>query len=383
MRRFLACLLVACLVPSVALSQPSPRTEGDYVVKNFKFRSGETLPELRLHYYTLGGPARDSAGRVSNAVLILHGTGGTGRQFFAPQFAGVLFGPGALLDSTRYYIILPDGIGHGHSSKPSDGLHAKFPHYDYDDMVAAHYALVHDHLGVNHLRLVMGTSMGGMQTWVWGETYPKFMDALMPLACLPVRIVGRNRLWRMMSIEAIRNDPEWKGGEYTTPPAAGLRTAIDLLLIAGSAPLYMQNAMTTQDSVDRYLANQTKTRMASDRCQRSDLPDRRLAHLRSLAHTRVDRRAAHPRQLGGRFHQSSRAGHRGARDPAGETRPVRADSDQREDARPRHAHVGGPLEAVPGRAAEEPAPMIRRFRSPCRCRRASRTGRASPPLRRR
>jgi homoserine O-acetyltransferase/O-succinyltransferase len=234
--------------------------EGDYVIRDFRFRSGETLPELRLHYLTLGMPERDAHGQIDNAVLILHGTGGTGRQFLSASFAQVLYGAGALLDTTRYYIILPDGIGHGASSKPSDGLHARFPHYDYDDMVEAQYRLVSEHLGCRHLRLVMGTSMGGMQTWVWGETQPAFMDALMPLACLPVAIVGRNRLWRDMVMTGIREDPDWKGGEYTTEPRAAVLTALDFLLIAGSAPLPMQKSLATRDSVDRYLASFVRTR---------------------------------------------------------------------------------------------------------------------------
>ncbi|MEK7330014.1 MAG: alpha/beta fold hydrolase [Candidatus Eisenbacteria bacterium] len=262
-RRGLVVLLVAILasVATRSLAQPSPAREGDFIVRDFRFGSGETLPELRLHYLTLGRPARDAAGHVANAILILHGTGGSGRQFLAPQFAGVLFGPGALLDTTRYYVVLPDGIGHGRASKPSDGLHMRFPRYDYDDMVAAQYRLVKEHLGVAHLRLVMGTSMGGMHTWVWGETHPDFMDALMPLACQPVAIVGRNRLWREMVMEAIRDDPEWKGGEYSAQPRAGLRTALDLLLIAGSAPLQMQRNLATRDSADRYLRNYVATRM--------------------------------------------------------------------------------------------------------------------------
>jgi len=238
---------------------PSPAREGDFVVRDFRFRSGDALPELRLHYQALGGLRRDAQGHATNAVLILHGTGGSGRQFLAGQFSNVLFGAGALLDTTRYYIILPDGIGHGHSSKPSDGLHARFPHYDYDDMVAAQHRLVTEHLGVDHLRLVMGTSMGGMHTWMWGETYPDFMDALMPLACLPVPIAGRNRLWRAMVMDAIRSDPEWKGGEYSSEPAAALRTALDLLLLASSAPLPMQKSLATPDSADRYLESSLRT----------------------------------------------------------------------------------------------------------------------------
>src|SRR6266436_334953 len=240
-----------------------PKTaEGDFVVKNFKFRSGETLPELRLHYTTLGKPARDAQGRATNAVLILHGTGGSGQQFLQPQFAGELFGPGQLLDAARYFIVLPDGIGHGKSSKPSDGLHAHFPSYDYDDMVAAHYKLLSEGLGVNHLRLILGTSMGCMHSFVWGETYPDFMDALMPLACQPAQIAGRNRIWRKMVMDAIRNDPEWKGGEYSAEPQQALRTVLDFLLIAGGAPLYMQKTLSTRDAADKYLDDYFKTRLA-------------------------------------------------------------------------------------------------------------------------
>src|SRR5215813_12279343 len=186
----LACSFVVVLFQTLPASGQQAAvpatTEGDYVVKNFKFRSGESLPELKLHYTTLGKPSRDTQGRVTNAVLILHGTGGTGHQFLTPIFSGELFGPGQLLDASRYYLILPDGIGHGKSSKPSDGMHAHFPHYDYDDMVAAHHLLLDQGLGVNHVRLILGTSMGCMHSFLWGETYPDFMDALMPLACQPV-----------------------------------------------------------------------------------------------------------------------------------------------------------------------------------------------------
>jgi homoserine O-acetyltransferase/O-succinyltransferase len=257
-----AALVFIFTLPSFAqqTSWPAP-TEGDFVAKNFKFRSRESLPELRLHYATLGKPARDAQGRVTNAVLILHGTGGTGHQFLQPIFAGELFGPGQLLDAARYYIILPDGIGHGKSSKPSDGLHAHFPQYDYDDMVLGHYRLLTEGLGVNHLRLVMGTSMGCMHSFVWGETYPDFMDALMPLACLPVQIAGRNRVLRKMIMDAIRSDPEWKGGEYSTEPQQALRTALDLLMIAGSAPLYWQKTYPARDAADKYLDEYFKARL--------------------------------------------------------------------------------------------------------------------------
>jgi len=263
--RFFVCGLVLilfreCPAPGQQAAAPAT-TEGDFVVKNFRFRSGETLPELRLHYTTLGKPAKNAQGRVTNAVLILHGTGGTGHQFLSPIFAGELFGPGQLLDVARFFIILPDGIGHGKSSKPSDGLHAHFPQYDYDDMVAAHHHLLTEGLGVNHVRLVMGTSMGCMHSFVWGETYSDFMDSLMPLACLPVQIAGRNRIWRKMVMDAIRNDPEWKGGEYSTEPQQALRTALDFLMIAGSAPLYWQKAYPTRDAADKELDDYFKSRM--------------------------------------------------------------------------------------------------------------------------
>ena len=256
-------VLAAAVVAGAAMAQTPAKfapTEADYVARNFTFKSSESLTELRLHYRTLGKTERDAQGRVVNAVLILHGTGGSGAQFLAPQFAGELFGPGQLLDITKYFVILPDGIGHGKSSKPSDGLRAKFPQYDYDDMVAAHRALL-EHLGVQHLRLILGTSMGCMHSFVWGETYPDFMDAMMPLACQPAQIAGRNRVWRKMVMDAIRNDPEWKGGEYAAEPKQGLRTALDLLLIAGSAPLQMQKNYPTRDAADKYLDDYFASRM--------------------------------------------------------------------------------------------------------------------------
>ena len=235
-----------------ASEAPLATHEGDVVVHDFHFRSGETLKDLRLHYTTLGEPRRDAAGHVVNAVLILHGTGGEGHNFIRPQFSGVLFRPGGLLDPARHYIILPDGIGHGKSSKPSDGLRARFPHYDYDDMVEGQYQLLKG-LGVDHLRLIMGTSMGCMHSFVWGETHPDFMDALMPLACLPTQIAGRNRMWRKMVIDGITSDPAWMGGDYKAEPQMGLRIAGDMLIIAGSAPHQMQKAQPTRDEADAYL----------------------------------------------------------------------------------------------------------------------------------
>ncbi len=230
-------------------SHPTPK-EGDYVARNFHFKSGETLPELRMHYATFGSPVRNANGHVTNAVLLLHGTSGTGAQFLAPQFAGVLFGPGQLLDVTRYYVILPDNIGHGKSSKPSDGMRAQFPQYDYDDMISAQHELLEKGLGVNHLRLILGTSMGCMHSWIWGETYPDFMDALMPLACQPAPITGRNRLWRKLVIDGIRDDPDWKSGDYTTEPTPALKTAGEMFYIAGGSALQMQKDLTTREATD-------------------------------------------------------------------------------------------------------------------------------------
>ena len=246
--------------PTLA-SQLAPQ-EGDFVVRDFHFNSGEVLPELRLHYTTLGAPARDASGRVTNAVVILHGTGGSGRQFLSPQFAGELFGPGQLLDASRYFIILPDSIGHGRSSKPSDGLRMRFPRYDYHDMVRAQHLLLADGLRINHLRLVMGTSMGCMHSWVWAETYPDFMDALFPLACLPVQIAGRNRMMRKMMMDSIRTDPEWHNGDYKSQPR-GLRAALYILLIMGSSPLQMQKASPTRGEADKFLEDWVQTRWAA------------------------------------------------------------------------------------------------------------------------
>lgn len=244
-----------------------PADPGDYVARDFHFKSGETLPELRVHYRTLGKPRKNDAGIVTNAVLILHGTTGHGSNFLRPEFAGELFNPGQLLDVTRYFVVLPDNIGHGQSSKPSDGLHAKFPRYGYRDMIAAQYLLLTEGLQVNHLRLVMGTSMGGMHSWLWGELHPEFMDALMPLASLPTQISGRNRVWRRMIIDDIRTDPEWQNGEYQSQPH-GLRLAAEMLFFMGSNPYQRQKAAPTLAQADKVLdssaAETVKTHDAND-----------------------------------------------------------------------------------------------------------------------
>jgi homoserine O-acetyltransferase/O-succinyltransferase len=268
----LALLLFATLGTPIngsasAQSRTQPGVTGNYVIHNFTFASGERLDSLTIHYRTFGHPRRDASGVVRNAVLILHGTTGSGSQFLSPSFANELYGAGQPLDTTVYYIVLPDGIGHGASSRPSEGLHARFPHYDYDDMVDAQHRLLVDHLGVAHLRLVMGTSMGGMHSWVWGERYPDFMDGLVPLASVPTQIAGRNRMLRRMAMEDIRSDPEWKGGDYTSPPR-GLRAALQVLYIMSSAPLVQQRAAPTRDKadsvIDAFLDARMRTMDAND-----------------------------------------------------------------------------------------------------------------------
>jgi len=245
-------LLTARAAPAPAQEAYPAPVEGDFELRGFAFESGERLPVLRIHYRTLGTPVRDARGVVRNAVLILHGTTGSGANFISPTFAGRLFGAGQLLDARRFFIILPDGIGHGRSSRPSEGLRMRFPRYTYDDMVRAQYRLVTEGLHVNHLRLVMGTSMGGMHTWVWGTTHPDFMDALMPLASAPVQIAGRNRMMRRMIADAIRGDPEWRGGDYTAQPR-GLADAVHVLMLMTSAPLQQQKAAPTRDAADSLL----------------------------------------------------------------------------------------------------------------------------------
>lgn len=227
-------------------------TEGDVVLADFHFGSGEALPALRVHYATLGTPHRDAAGRIDNAVMVLHGTGGSGRQFLAPQFADELYGPGQPLDLARFYVILPDGIGHGRSSKPSDGLRMHFPHYDYNDMVEAQRLML-ARLGVGRLRLIIGTSMGCMHGFVWAQAHPDLVRAIMPMACLPAALGGRNRMWRRAAIEGISRDPAWAGGNYSAEPLQGLRTAETVLQIVGMAPQYLQASYPTRDAADAYI----------------------------------------------------------------------------------------------------------------------------------
>jgi homoserine O-acetyltransferase len=261
----LACSIAIVCAPCAA--QGFDVHEGNFRIANFRFESGENLPELKVHYRTLGTLRRDGDGRSANAVLILHGTGGAGTQFVGSArgdevFAGELFGPGQPLDTQRYFLVIPDSIGAGQSSKPSDGLHARFPKYGYHDAVEAQFKLLTEGLGVDHLRLVFGTSMGGMHTWLWGERHPDFSDALMPMACLPVQIAGRNRMWRRAVIDAIRFDPSWEGGEYRQQPA-GLRSAVQLLLLVSGSPVTRQQAAPTLQAADQLMDKLTSELLAT------------------------------------------------------------------------------------------------------------------------
>jgi homoserine O-acetyltransferase len=263
MARLLAFLILLWAAPAFAQTDWAARlTEGDVALRDFRFRSGETLAELRMHYATLGTPRRDAAGNIVNAVMVLHGTGGSGRQFLQPHFADELYGPGQPLDIALHYVILPDNIGHGRSSRPSEGLRMRFPAYDYDDMVEAQRLMLAE-LGVTRLRLVMGTSMGCMHIFVWAETHPDFARAAMPLACLPVEIAGHNRMWRRMAVEGIRRDPAWNGGDYSAQPVLGLRTAVSLLQVAGMNPLLLQRDFPTRATAEAYIVERVERDIGS------------------------------------------------------------------------------------------------------------------------
>ena len=264
-------LALALLTAQPATAPPSPpptaqswpTREADFTIRDFRFKSGETLPALRIHYTTLGTPHRNASGAIDNAVMVLHGTGGTGHQFLSPQFADALYGAGQPLDIRRYFVILPDGIGHGRSSKPSDGLRMKFPRYDYDDMVEAQYRLLKDELGITKMRLIMGTSMGCMHSFLWGEEHPDFVRALMPLACEPIELAGFNRMWRQLLIDGIEADPAWANGDYKAEPQQGLRTAETVLFIAGSAPLNLQKLYPHRVAAAAYATDRVTKGIAS------------------------------------------------------------------------------------------------------------------------
>lgn len=233
------------------------QTEGNFSIKDFHFNSGEVLPELRLHYVTLGTPHRNASGEIDNAILLLHSTGSDTTEFFESDFSGPLYGPGQPFDLSKFYMVIPDSIGHGKSSKPSDGLRAHFPHYGYEDMVTAQHQLVTEKLGVAHLRLVMGLSMGGMHTWLWGERYPEMIDGLFSISALPVETGGRNRLWRHAVVEAIRNDPEWKNGDYERQPH-GYSRIVPLIAIMVSNPVRQFENYPTRAAADAWYDRMTQ-----------------------------------------------------------------------------------------------------------------------------
>jgi len=250
MKAFISLLLALAASVALAQSYPAPQ-EGTWVVRDFKFHTGEALPELKLHYRTVGD-------KNGEPVIVMHGTTGSGAGFLSPGFAGELFGPGQALDAKRYYIILPDAIGHGRSSKPSDGLKMKFPRYNYDDMVDLQHRLVTEHLGVKHARLVMGNSMGGMETWIWAQKYPGFMDAAAPMASTPTEMASRNWMTRRLIIDSIRNDPDWKNGEYTTQPRSAQFASVffGIATSGGDQALYKQ--APTRQKADELLDRRLK-----------------------------------------------------------------------------------------------------------------------------
>ena len=263
MRKILLFIAALFATPLHAEDWSKRGNERDIVLKQFKFATGEVM-DLNIHVTTLGTPRRNAAGQIDNAVMILHGTGGTGQQFYRPQFADELFGPGQVLDTNKWYVILPDNIGHGKSAKPSDGQRTAFPRYGYLDMVAAQKRMLTEGLGVNHLQLILGTSMGCMHAFAWGTEYPDFARRLAPFACNAMEIAGRNRMWRQMSIDAIKADPLWNGGNYTQQPESGLRTARYLSMIAGGNPVALQAQYPTREAAVKYLNDAYAARAAGD-----------------------------------------------------------------------------------------------------------------------
>jgi homoserine O-acetyltransferase len=286
--RRLRTLCLACWVALLAAPSARAQDTATVLLRDVRFATGETLPELRLHYLTMGHPRRDASGAVINAVLLLHGTTGSGRQFLNPIFADAMFRAGQPLDTAVFFVVAPDNVGHGRSGKPSDGMHARFPRYTYDDMVDIQWRLLHEALGVDHLLLILGTSMGCMHAWVWGERYPEAMDGLVPLACAPAQIAGRNRMMRRMILDDLRNDPEYAGGDYVRQPR-GLAAALQVLYLMGSAPLVQQRDAPTRDAADslweRYLARSLPLYDANDvvyafAASREYDPSARLADVR-------------------------------------------------------------------------------------------------------
>lgn len=251
-----ATIVLLLAVLGLVTQTPAPATPEphDFIVRNFRFQSGETLAEVRLHYRTLGTPVRDARGRITNGVLVMHGSSGDAGQVLARSFTEPLMGKGAPLDASRYFLIFPDLLGNGKSTKPSDGLRARFPKYGYADMVALEHRLITEGLGIERLRLVAGISMGGMHAWMWGSRYPEMMDGLLPIAAMPVQIQGRNLLWRRILTQAIRNDPEWNGGNYEKPPQ-GFLSIMPMFDMLVQSPARLAESVQTSASADAHLTN--------------------------------------------------------------------------------------------------------------------------------
>jgi homoserine O-acetyltransferase len=250
-----ACAALLALAANAA-EFPAPK-EGNFIAKDFRFHTGQVMPELRIHYVTVGNPGGEP-------VLMLHGTTGSAASMLTPAFAGELYGPGQPLDASRYFIIIPDAIGTGKSTKPSDGLHAKFPQYNYDDMVDAQYRLVKEGLGIKHLRLVMGNSMGGMQTWMWGVKHPDEMDALVPMASQPTEMSSRNWMLRRLIVDSIRNDPEWNNGEYTKQPRSAQFASVFFGIATSGGTLATYKAAPTRVQADKLLDSRLNAKFALD-----------------------------------------------------------------------------------------------------------------------
>ena len=337
-----AFVLALIAAPAVAADYPAPK-QGDWIARDFKFHTGEVMPELRLHYTTIGEPS-------GQPVLVLHGTSGSGAGMLTPAFAGELFGPGQPLDAAKYYIILPDGIGHGKSSKPSDGLRTKFPRYDYADMVDAQYRLLKEGLGVSHLRLVIGNSMGGMHTWLWGEKYPDFMDALAPMAAQPTAMSSRNWMMRRLITDTIRNDPDWKDGNYTTQPRAFKAAVVFFGVATSGGTLAYQKLAPTREKADKLLDERLAAPFTADANDYA-LPVGLLGRLRRRTRPRAHHGGGAGDQCRRRRTQSARDRVDGKCAEAGQERPPLPDPGQRGDARPRHDRHGEILQAAAGRIA--------------------------------
>ena len=350
--RALSAAFLVLAAPSAFAQTETTRTswpnqrEGDFIIKDFRFKSGETIAELKQHYMTLGTAKRNAAGEIINAVILLHGTSSTGKAWLMPTLGDELFAAGQALDASQYFIILPDGIGRGGSSKPSDGLRAKFPHFRYEDIIAAEHQLVTEGLGIKHLRLVMGSSMGGMHTWMWGYMYPDLMDGLIPIASQPIAISGRNWIQRRIAAEAIRQDPGWNNGNYEKNPTQWVVTAPYGFLQTSNVRRVQELAPTREAGDAIYF--KAARRGEEARRQRHAVGHRGGDGLQSRAASRTDQGAADGDQLRRRRDQSAAARRHRARDQAHSQREIRPRPREREDVRPLYPSARRVLEGARG-----------------------------------